>query len=139
MARAWLTAAAVWTVLGGCASPPKGEPFQPEVVDPSRAVLYIFRDAQAGLRRRPIEVFINQEPVGTLLPGQYLSRTVPAAEALVRVEGDASAARPVRLLPGDAAYMEVRTPALGPTRPTLELLESEAARRILAATTRATP
>jgi hypothetical protein len=139
MARAWLTAAVVVMWAGGCAAPPRGEPFEPEVVDPSRAVLYVFRDAQAGLRRRPIRVYINQEPAGTLLPGQYLSRAVPAAEVLVRVEGDASAARPVVLQPGDAAYMQVRTPALGPTRPTLELIESETARRILAGTTRATP
>ncbi len=134
----WLVAA-ISIFMSGCVSPPAGEPFVPEVVDPSRAVVYVFRDAAPGLRQRPVKVFINQEAAGTLLPGQYVSRAVPAAEVLVRVEGDTSAARPVLLRPGDAAYMEVRTTNLGPTRPTLEVVDSEAARRILSSTTRVPP
>ncbi len=139
MASAWRTAVAVGIgMLGwGCASPPSGEAFQPEIVDPSRAVVYVFRPDQQGLRRRPVKVYINQQPLGALLPGQYLSVTVPAAEAVVRVEADASAARPVRLQPGDAAYMQVNMPGLGPARPTLDLIDSETARHVLAGATRA--
>jgi hypothetical protein len=125
----------VLLVMTGCAAQ-RGEPFTPEVVDPSRAVVYVFREPGAGLRSKPVKVFINQEPAGTLLPGQYLCRTVPAAESLVRVEGDSSSARPVRLSPGDAAYLQVVIPAIGPVRPTLELIESEPARRALSNTTR---
>lgn len=134
-----MVAMCAMVLVGSCASPPLGEPFSPEVVDPARAVVYVFRDAAGGLRTRPVQVFINQESVGTLLPGQYLSRSVPAAEAIIRVEGDASSARPVRLQPGDAAYVQVRTPAFGPTKPTLEILGSEPARRILSSTTRVPP
>jgi hypothetical protein len=120
--------------IGGCAGG-RGEPFTPEVVDPSRAAVYVFREA--GLGSKPVTVFINQEPAGSLLPGQYLCRTVPAAEALVRVEGEGSAVRPVKLAPGDSAYLEVRVPALRAARPVLEVVESDAARRRLSNTTRA--
>ena len=129
--------AVVIVAVASCAAPPRGDAFQLEIVDPSKAVVYIVRDA--GLRQRPVRVFINQQPAGPLLPGHYISRVVPAAETLVRVEADASAALPVTLRPGEAAYMQVVIPAFGPLNPTLELLDTDSARAILAGTTRATP
>lgn len=134
----WLMLALI-VLTGGCAGTPRGEPFQPEIVDPSRAVVYIFRDGPARLRAKPVKVFINQEAAGTLLAEQYLSKVVAPSEVIVRVEAESSAARSVVLKAGDAAYLRVVVPRLGGVKPTIEVVDGETARAALVESSRATP
>ena len=110
--------------------------FEPEIISPDRAVVYVFRDDRST-RARPVQVFINQAPAGELRPGEYLALSVEPGETLVRVEADSSAARPVVLRAGEAAYMMVLMSGLGPARPTLEAPDSESARPLIARTVRA--
>lgn len=117
---------------GGCAGSAGGDAFQPEVVEPSRAVIYIYR-APRGLWGRAVRLYINQEPVGDLFPGQYRAKVLGPGVYLVRVEADSSMVREVRLVPGDVAYLQVN----GGGKPTLEVPDSDQAQRQLARSTRA--
>jgi hypothetical protein len=116
----------------GCAAPPAGEAFQPEIVEPAKAVIYIYREPKAGLGRRGVQVFVNQKAEGELLPGQYLARAVAPGPYLVRVESGSSMVREVRVVPGDVAYLQI----VGNARPLIELPDSATARRQIARTTR---
>ena len=90
----------------GCAGAGRSaDGFQPEVVEPTRAVLYIYREPRFG--GKPVRVFVNQDPVGELRPGQYMVWIVTPGSFLVRAEGQASAARQVVLREGDAAYLRI--------------------------------
>jgi hypothetical protein len=135
----WLMMLALVVLTAGCAGTPRGEPFQPEIVDPARAVVYVFRDGPARLRAKPVKVFINQEPAGPLLAERYLSKVVAPSEVIVRVEGESSSAHSVVLRAGDAAYLRVIVPRLGGVKPTIEVVDGETARAALARSTRSTP
>jgi hypothetical protein len=117
----------------GCASAPRGEAFQPEVVEPSRAVMYIYRLPKQGLAVRRAQIYVDQEPVGELFPGQYMARVVSPGTYLVRVEAESSTAREVRMVPGDIAYLRVN----GASKLTIDLPESATARQQINRTTRA--
>lgn len=135
VARITITVCVLACVMGsGCASAPAGEPFRPEVVSSTKAVIYVYSPVRGGLARRTVRVFMNQQPIGTLSPGQYLARTVDAGEYLVRVESESSMVKAVRVLAGDAAYLAVRVPSAG--KPVLEEPESAVARDQIARTTR---
>lgn len=117
-------------LLQGCATSPSGDAFQPEIVEPSRAVMYIYREP--GFGGRPVRVFINQELAGELNRGQYLARTVEPGNYIIRVEADSSMAREIRVRAGDAAYVRI----LGNHKPTIDEPETEVARRGIARTVR---
>lgn len=135
--RAWLALTALVlfaaAVPAGCASAPPGAAFQPEVVDPAKGVMYIYRLPKRGLSVRRAQVYVDQEPVGELLPGQYLARVAPPGTYLVRVEAESSTAREVKLVPGDIAYIQV----IGASKLVIEMPESAVARQQINRTTRA--
>jgi hypothetical protein len=126
---------AVAAVLTGC-SGPKGPAFQPEVSDPSKAALYVFRETKGGLDQSAVEISINQQAAGALHPGQYLVRIVPPGEYFVRAASKSSMVRVVKLVAGDVVYFRVTTEPFDGKRPLLDILDSDTARRIIAATTR---
>lgn len=124
-------------VLPGCAGG-RGEAFQPSVLQPDQAVIYIFRLSSSRLRKKPVQVFVNQTALGDLNPGEYTERVVPPGEYLVRVESDSSMVRRVRLIPGDVVYLQITTVGLN-KKPVMETPESDLARRLIAGMTRAQP
>jgi hypothetical protein len=130
-----LTAVAAPAMIS-CAHRGVATAFTPEIVRPDLAVVYVFRHDRPA-RSRPVQVFINQAPAGELRPGEYMALPVEPGESLVRVEADSSAARPVVLRAGEAAYMMILMPGLGPAKPTLEVPDSESARPLIARTVRA--
>lgn len=118
--------------LPGCAGAPRGEAFQPEIVEPSRAIIYIYREPRL-IGNRPVSVFVNQQAAGQLRPGQYMARVLPPGTYLVRAEASTSAVREIRLVPGDAAYLQIT----GAAKPQIQLPDSGVARDRIAKTTRA--
>lgn len=137
MSRAgWLAAGFVIgaSVLGGCAGT-KGPVFQPEVVDPAKAVIYVYREPRSWAGR-PVEVSIDQKFLGRLDAGQYLAETVDPGQRVVRVAGSSDAVRLVRLVPGDSAFLEVQS-SYWNERPTIELIDEATARSAISHTGRA--
>jgi hypothetical protein len=117
-------------LVAGCGRRAGGGAFQPEVVEPSHVVMYLYREPRFG--GRTVQVYINQESMGSLRPGQYMVRIGTPGAFLVRVEAESSAAREVRLQPGDAAYLRIA----GNAKPVIEEPETEVARREIARTSR---
>src|SRR5437016_7335594 len=70
-----MAALAAGLMSGGCAGAGASGRFQPEIVEPTQAVLYIYREPRV-LGQRPVRVFVNQQPVGELRPGQYTAVVV---------------------------------------------------------------
>jgi hypothetical protein len=120
-------------VLGACAAPPSGEAFRPEIVDPAKGVIYIYR---TGKGSRPVPIVINQRVEGSLLPGQYLARSVEPGDYFVRAQGQTSAVRQARVVKGDAVYFEVITGRWS-TRPVIEVPDNPSARERIARSVRA--
>ena len=120
--------------LSGCAGTPKGDPFQPEIADDTKGVVYIFREPRA-MGGRPVTVYVNQEPVGELSPGQYLARVVPPGECFVRAESSGSAVRQAELKPGDAVFFRVRAGRWG-RQVSIDLPDVSEARSLIAGTVR---
>jgi hypothetical protein len=114
--------------LGGCAGPPRGEAFRPEIADPAKGVVYVYR---TGRGSRPVTIVINQHAQGALLPGQYMARVVEPGEYFVRAEGQTSAVRQANLVRGDAVYFEVRTGRWN-TRAEMEVPDNQSARERIA-------
>jgi hypothetical protein len=134
--REVLIGLALWAgmlALSGCAAPPAGEAFRPEIVDPAKGVIYIYR---TGKGTRPVTIVINQRAEGALLPGEYMARSVEPGEYFVRAEGQTNAVRQARVVKGDAVYFEVRTGRWS-TRPTIEMPDNPSARERIARATRA--
>jgi hypothetical protein len=115
-----------------CAAPPHGEAFRPEIADPAKGIIYIYR---TGRGTRPVPIVINQKTEGALLPGQYLVRVVEPGEYFVRAEGQAAAVRQARVIRGDAVYFEVWTGRWS-TRPTMEMPDNLTARERIASSRR---
>lgn len=122
-------------VLEGCVGSRDGEPFRPSTLRPDQAVIYVFRQANGRVRKRSVQVVVNQQPVGDLYPGEYIEDVVPPGEYLVRVESDSSMVRGITLRPGDCVYFEVTTEAVN-SKPVIETPEADLARRLIAGTTR---
>lgn len=122
--------------LIGCAS--SGGHFEPAQVRPEEAVIYVFRASNRHLRQSPIQVFVNQQQIGELYPGEYLAHVAPAGEFLVRAESNTSMVRSVKLAAGDSVIMQVTTGTFD-KKPVLEIPETEIARRLIAGTRRAAP
>jgi hypothetical protein len=133
---AWAFVAVAALLMSACASSPPGATFEPEVVDPNKAVMYVFRPTGGGLGARTFQVFINQELVGTLRPGQYLSHVAAPGEYFVRVESESSMVQRVKLVPGDVAYLRVGTAPFAQGKPTVDFPESDVARHLISRTTR---
>ena len=131
------TIALLGAAASGCAGG-RGEPFQPTMLKPDQAVIYIFRTSNARLRKRPVQIVVNQAPLADLYPGQYIEDVVPPGEYLVRVETNSSMVREVKLVAGQAAYLQVTT-AGASSDPRLESPEPDLARRLIAGTRRAQP
>ena len=111
-------------MLCGCAGAPKGEAFRPEIVDPAKGVIYIYR---TGPGSRPVPIVINQRVEASLRPGEYVARVVEPGEYFVRAEGEISAVRQAKVVRGDAVYFEVRTGRWS-TRPSIEVPDNPTAR-----------
>lgn len=120
--------------LGGCAVAPRGEAFQPEIADDSKAVVYIFREPRT-LGGREVSIYLNQTHRGELGPGQYLAEVVPPGEYFVRAENGGSAVRQATVRAGDAVYFRIHAGRFGRSI-TIDLPPSTEARRIIARTTR---
>jgi len=137
--RGWVVLVIVTGVLGaaggpaGCASAPRGEAFQPEIVDPTRAVVYAYRLPKRGLSVRRAQIYVDAQPAGELLPGQYLARVLSPGTYLIRAEAGSSTAREIRLVAGDIAYVQV----VGASKLVIELPESSIGRKDITRTTRA--
>jgi hypothetical protein len=126
----------LWLFAGqGCASAHRGDAFQPEVADSSKAVIYIFRQSR-GLSSRPADVYINQRHEGELAPGQYLARVVPPGEYFVRAADNGEAVRQVVLRAGDTVYFRIQTSRFGRILD-MDLPEAAEARELIARTGRA--
>ncbi len=122
-------------VLEGCAGSRSGEDFRPATLRPDQAVIYVFRQSNRRLRKRSVQVIVNQMPVGDLYPGEYIEDVVAPGEYLIRVESDASMVRRVKLEPGDCVYFEVTT-ASANSKPVIDTPEPDLARRLIAGTVR---
>lgn len=109
-ARAGAALVAVVLAGTGCSSTPAGEAFQPEYIEADRSLIYIYRPVQS-FAPPAVLVVIDQSEVGELGQGEYLVCAVEPGERLVRVEGRSSVVQPVRLVEGESAFIEVRTPA----------------------------
>jgi hypothetical protein len=120
-------------VLAGCGAP-RGEGFRPEVADPSKGVVYVFREPRT-LGGRPVSVYINQELEADLQTGQYLARVVPPGEYFVRAEDGGSAVRQARVNAGDAVYFRVRAGRFGRSV-SVDIPEADYGRRLIARSTR---
>ncbi len=130
-AMALLVAAAGAALLpaGGCAA--SGETFRPAFAAENEAVIYVFR--RGGPIGGAVDIIIDQEPVLSLGRGEYLAYAVGEGEHLIRVEGSSSAAARVTLRPGESAFVEVVTGALG-GNPVLEVLQQEEGRLLIEGT-----
>jgi hypothetical protein len=124
-------------LVSGCASG-RGEPFQSSMLQADQAVIYVFRTSSSRVRKRPVQVFVNQAPLSELYPGEYIEDVVTPGEYLVRVESESSMVRSVKLNPGDVIYLQITTVGLN-KKPVMETPESDLARRLIAGTTRAQP
>jgi hypothetical protein len=133
----WLAAAAAAVLGTGCGSQARGPAFQPEVVDPGKAVVYVFRDPKAGLNPAPVLISVDQHEVGDLDPGQYIATVVAPGEHLVRAERGRGTVLSAKVVEGDVVYFRVTTPPFKGRAPVLEIMDSETARRSIAGTTRA--
>lgn len=122
--------------LGGCAARPRGEAFQPEVADGSKALVYVFREARGFGGGAPVTIYINQRMEGELLPGEYLARVVEPGEVFVRAENGGSSVRQAQVNAGDAAYFRVQAARFG-SAIVVDLPETEQARRLITRTGRA--
>lgn len=128
----------VLSLPAGCAGNRAGEAFQPSMLGPDQAVIYIFRSASSRVRQKPVQIVVNQSPLCELYPGQFIEDVVAPGEYLVRVESNSSSVRQVKLLAGEAAYLQVTTAGLN-LNPVMETPEPDLARRLIAGTTRAQP
>jgi hypothetical protein len=118
----------------GCAGSPRGEAFQPEVVQPDQAVMYIYREPRT-MGGKPVRVTVNQQEVAELRPGQYVATVVTPGAFLVRAEGSASSgARELKMKAGDVAYLRIS----GNAKPEVDEPEPDVARRSIARTTQIT-
>lgn len=133
-----VAAAAAAAMATGCGARPRGPAFQPEIVDPGKAVVYVFRDPKAGLNPAPVLISIDQHEVGELDPGQYVAKVVAPGEHLVRAERGRGTVLSATVVKGDVVYFRVTTPPFKGRAPVLEIMDSETARRSIAGTTRAT-
>jgi hypothetical protein len=133
-ARILLVLAMIGAALApaGCATPPKGEAFRPEIVDPARGVIYIYR---TGRGSHPVPIVINQKSEGELLPGQYMARVVDPGEYFVRAGAEGSAVRQAKVVHGDAVYFEVHTGRWN-NRATMEVPDNITARQRIARASR---
>ena len=116
----------------GCASRPAPEPFRPEVVVGDQAAIYLYRTRGMG---GPVRVAMDGQDIGDLGTGQYLVRLVTPGEHIVRAEGGSSVARSVRVIAGEAGYVEVSTGGFG-RHPTLTTPDDTTARARIAGLTR---
>lgn len=121
-------------MLAAC-SQPKGTPFRAEVVEPSKAVIYVYRPPRSWAGE-PVSVSIDQKFAGRLDAGQYLARQVDPGQRVVLVVGASDAVRQVSLIAGDSAFLEVRS-SYWDGRPEVELVDESAARQRIAQTGRA--
>lgn len=122
-------------ILAGCAARPSGEPFRPAVVEPGRAVIYVFREPR-NLRSPPMRVVVDQRPVGRLRAGRYMPVIVDPGFHLVRVEGLTEAAREVEVEPGGSAYLRIGTPRVRRRLPVIDQPDAETGRRLISETVR---
>jgi hypothetical protein len=122
-------------LIEGCAGSRPGEAFQAATLKPDQAVIYVYRESSSRMRRRPVQVIVNQVPLGDVYPGEYLQDIVPAGEYLVRVESNSSMVRRVRLQAGDCVYFQVTTEGAS-SKPVIETPEPDLARRVIAGLTR---
>jgi hypothetical protein len=129
--------AALVAAVSGCASG-QGEAFQPSMLPQDKGVIYIFRTSNARLRKKPVQIVVNQAPLADLYPGQYIEDVVAPGDYLVRVETNSSMVREVRVVAGQASYLQVTT-AGASSDPRLETPEPDLARRLIAGTKRAQP
>lgn len=120
-------------VLGGCGGA-KGPAFRPEVVEPSKAVIYVYRPPRSWAGSL-VGVSIDQKFVGRLDAGQYLAQPVDPGVRVVRVDGSSDAVRQIRLIAGDSAFLEVRS-SYWDSSPTILLLDEPAARERISHTGR---
>ena len=114
----------------GCAS--RGEKFRPAFAAEGEAVIYVYR-LGGPLMGGPVDIIIDQEPVLALGRGEYLAYAVGEGEHLIRVEGNSSAAARVTLRPGESAFVEVVTGALG-GNPDLEVRQQDEGRLLIEGT-----
>ncbi len=125
------------TVMVASCARPKGTSFRPEVVEPSKAVVYVYRLPRSWAGR-PVLVSIDQQLVGRLDAGQYLARQVEPGQRVVLIVGESDAVRQVSLIAGDSAFLEVHS-SYWDGRPTVDLLDEQAAKSRIAQTGRAEP
>jgi len=119
----------------GCAGKPSGKgSFQPALVEPNRAVIYVFRPSGGRSASTTTQVFLNQDAEGEIRSGEYIQCIVEPGSYLVRVEANSSMVRGVTLIAGDVAYLMV-TMKRG-AKPVIEDTEPELARRLIAGTER---
>lgn len=116
----------------GCAAARSGDAFQPEVVQPDQAVLYIYRESH-GIANRSLRISVNQQDLGELRSGEYLAAVVTPGAFLVRASSSSSsAARELRLHGGDVAYLRVT----GNAKPAIDEPETDVAQSEIAKTRR---
>lgn len=112
---AWLAIASVSLVEGAGCARHGTEPYRPEPVGGTAAVIYVYRpggDVAAG----PADVYIDQRHVGRLRAGTYLAAVVDAGAHVVRAGSATDAIRLVELVAGEGAYVELRCGLFGPPR-----------------------
>jgi hypothetical protein len=120
--------------FGGCSSA-EGPPFRPEVVEPARAVIYIYRPPRS-MAGSEVEVSIDQVFVGRLGAGQYLAQPVEPGLRMVRVVGSSDAVREISLVAGDSAFLEVHS-SYWNERPEIDVVDGPEARDRIAQTGKA--
>lgn len=135
LAAATVLAAWAVAVMASCAGGDKSTEFRPAFLKGEEAVIYVFRPRE-GLIGGGVSVFVNQDRVGELGPGQYWARVVTPGEYLVRVEGSSSAVVRARLIGGESAFLRVRTGGL-PAKTTIEEMPSAEGQRLIAQTSEA--
>jgi len=106
----------------GCATT-TGPAFRPAFLEGDENVMYLFR-SPSSFNGSEVNVFVNQEFVGTLRAGEYLAHTVPPGEYLVRVEAVSSSVARVELGGGESAYLLVKAAGINPT-PVIEIKDAE--------------
>ncbi|MCC7388719.1 MAG: hypothetical protein IT431_08105 [Phycisphaerales bacterium] len=107
----WLVSVAVGALaLAGCAVP--GEPYRPAQLGAGESVVYVYRP-RSVLSPGPVEVFVDQTPVGRLTRNTYLAVVVAPGEHLVRVQRRSDATRLVLVGEGQGAILEAGASLLG--------------------------
>lgn len=110
-AAGWLVLTAVIALAPvGCAVP--GEPYRPAQLGAGESVLYVYRP-RSVLSPGPVEVFVDQTPVGRLTRNTYLAVVVEPGEHLVRVQRRSDATRLVLVGEGQGAILEAGASLLG--------------------------